>query len=764
MDGNSEIATWQVGKQHKKPVLLDFKTSQTQDCVAGRTLFCGGTSGVAVAGGAGAETAPSINLHGRNPQRDLPKDRNAGKKHRGRGTSGGNARKQSTDRLLLRNILRGYIVTTSVPSKMAFFLPTLPELSVEPRFDYRQRYGKINWNLVEKIDIDEAVQLGDFSKLSLVKDTLTFSLFEQDDLARFPDQLLVKGFRLLQMIVEFQGFQIAKMTLSAEKQGGERKTAEETIEELKERVKTLEEELATTTKELKNKSHILSTYEYLLRQPSAAGLVSQMLSHHNAVKCPHCLKLFLSSSYLDSHISKRHQAITTSLQEHQRTAQRSQDIEATLESMKILMSRNMQSLNEAHTQQIEAMQKSFEMRFEQLQAAKMEAERSFSRPGTADTVDTSGENILRELLKTQQSLRLELENRDQIIKEQLKSMDEKQAKLVLESQTKDESIRTHMEEILRKSFEKLPIRGRTGRVLSADEGSSPNEEEFKVKSNAGEIESDEASGHFRLHDDFITGKTRRMTGTMAENREEMTETTPTFARGMEVEVSEQETDVMVVGGSLERAAVELGVPKQEAAKVEFVLRAYAKAKDDSPWKMTVINDKPAYRHIHTGATLSEHPDCQRFKQSLQRAQLLSQKVDYSSFLSLEAISITQTPSCSEGIKALFNHKVQSFQKHQGDIRRKVSSSLNQLKDRIPEHLVSLSERHRERMKSEPGYRRYLAEINQEADELMSRAQARRSLVDPSKALLGKIVERKFAEDSKKLRVDERDTRKSRGSL
>jgi hypothetical protein len=72
----------------------------------------------------------------------------------------------------------------------------------------------------------------------------------------------------------------------------------------------------------------------------------------------------------------------------------------------------------------------------------------------------------------------------------------------------------------------------------------------------------------------------------------------------------------------------------------------------------------------------------------------------------------------------------------------------------------------ERMKSEPGYRRYLAETTREADVLLAKAQARRSLVDPGKALIGKLVERKFAEDTsgKKLRVDERDSHKYRNSL
>lgn len=648
---------------------------------------------------------------------------------------------------------------------MAFFLPTLPELSVEPRFDFRQRYGKVNWNLVEKLDLDEAVHLGDFSKLSLVKDSLTFSLFEQDDLVRFPDYLLVKAFRLLQMIVEYQDYQMTKMTVNADKRGQEFQTAATTLEDLQAKVKSLEQDLLSTTKELKNKAHILSTYEYVLRQPAAAGLVSQMLNQHNAVKCPHCLKLFLSSAYLEQHLSKRHKAATASLQEEAKVADRNKDLEATLESMKTLMSRSMQTLSEGHSKQIESMQKAFELKFQELQAAKLDAEKSFSRPGTAETVDVSSDSMLKEVLKTQQTIRRELELRDQMMKEQLRSMDEKQAKFAVESQGKEDSLRVHMEEVLRKSLEKLPARGRAVRPRSADEGSSPNEEsEDKGKSNAGEIESDEASGRFILSDDSMSVQTRRMTGVMAGA--DFAATTPVFPRETEVEVTDDQPAVIVVGRGLENAAVELGVPKAEASKVEFVLRAYAKAKESSPWKMTVINDKPVYRHATTGQVVAEHPDCPRFKQSLQRAQFLSQKVDYSSFLGLEPLSVTQTPSCNEGISTLFNHKVQTFQKYLSENRRKVSSSLARLKDRIPENLASLQERHLERMKSEPGYRRYLAEVTREADDLLSKAQARRSLVDPGKALLGKLVERKFAEDTngKKLRVDERDSHKYRNSL
>lgn len=648
---------------------------------------------------------------------------------------------------------------------MAFFLPTLPELSVEPRFDFRQRYGKVNWNLVEKLDLDDVVHLGDFSKLSLIKDSLAFSLFEQDDLVRFPDYLLIKAFRLLQLIVEYQDYQMTKMTVTADKRGQEYKTAETTIEELRGQVKSLGEELASTSKELKNKAHILSTYEYVLRQPAAAGLVSQMLNQHNAVKCPHCLKLFLSTAYLEQHISKRHKAVTASLQEETKAADRNKDLENTLESMKTLMSRNMQMLSEGHSKQIETMQKAFELKFQELQAAKLEAEKSFSRPGTAETVDISSESMLKEVLKTQQTIRRELELRDQVMKEQLRTMDEKQAKLALESQSKEDSLRVHMEEVLRKSLEKLPGRGRAIRPRSADEGSSPNEEsEDRGRSNAGEIESDEASGRFIISDDSMSVQTRRMTGVMAGA--DLSATTPVFNRETEVEVTDDQSVVFVVGEGLDRAAVELGIPKHEAAKVEFVLRAYAKAKETSPWKATVINDKSVYRHSQTGQVSEEHPDCPRFKQSLQKAQFLSQKVDYSSFLALEPLSVTQTPSCNEGISTLFNHKVQTFQKYLSENRRKVSSSLSRLKDHIPENLASLQERHMERMKSEPGYRRYLAETTREADVLLAKAQARRSLVDPGKALIGKLVERKFAEDTsgKKLRVDERDSHKYRNSL
>jgi len=56
-----------------------------------------------------------------------------------------------------------------------------------PTFYFQQRTGKLNWKLVNQMNIDSMINDTDITKLQSILQNLTFSAIDRDDLVKIPD-------------------------------------------------------------------------------------------------------------------------------------------------------------------------------------------------------------------------------------------------------------------------------------------------------------------------------------------------------------------------------------------------------------------------------------------------------------------------------------------------------------------------------------------------------------------------------------------------
>ncbi|CAN0083751.1 unnamed protein product, partial [Phaeothamnion confervicola] len=72
-------------------------------------------------------------------------------------------------------------------------------------FYFRQRYGKLNWGKLARIDVDEVVREVDLEVLQSVVDDIAFCRVQEGDLAALAgaDGLSVKLVRLAQLVIEY---------------------------------------------------------------------------------------------------------------------------------------------------------------------------------------------------------------------------------------------------------------------------------------------------------------------------------------------------------------------------------------------------------------------------------------------------------------------------------------------------------------------------------------------------------------------------------
>jgi len=154
----------------------------------------------------------------------------------------------------------------NVNSSQNFYNNLHTNYQTNPAFSYvfKERYGKLNWKDVVKIDIDLLIRNNDITPIEDYIENLVFSNIEDNDMQVIPESFILKLLRTYQYIIEYLMFTQQKVendNKSIEIQYNTMITdaanKEAKMKENKLRINALK-------KENKQKEVVLSTYKFLL--------------------------------------------------------------------------------------------------------------------------------------------------------------------------------------------------------------------------------------------------------------------------------------------------------------------------------------------------------------------------------------------------------------------------------------------------------------------------------------------------------------------
>ncbi|WAR28897.1 DZI1L-like protein, partial [Mya arenaria] len=162
-------------------------------------------------------------------------------------------------------------------------------------FAFRKRYEKIDWRRIASIDIDNVARTLDFNALQDNIMNITFCNLEGELDIRMVDPNFIKIFKLAQLSIEYLLHSQEYLTSKLSSVDGALKKSNEEHDETKASLVKLKEELAAVKKESHKRKKLLIAQQQLIH--AGPGTYN---------KCPFCSKAFLNSSFLQSHIHRRH--------------------------------------------------------------------------------------------------------------------------------------------------------------------------------------------------------------------------------------------------------------------------------------------------------------------------------------------------------------------------------------------------------------------------------------------------------------------------
>ncbi|XP_077153274.1 cilium assembly protein DZIP1 isoform X2 [Ranitomeya variabilis] len=179
----------------------------------------------------------------------------------------------------------------STPSRMLSY-------NHDSRFKFRTRHESVDWRRIGAIDVDRLASELDFLTLQENIMGITFCNIENEKCPHCHsslDPILLKLFRLAQYTIEYllhsQEYLTANLHTLEEKV---RATLTET-EQIQEKMVKQTQEVKTLKDECKRRKQIISTQQMMIS--ASAGPYQ---------KCQYCEKAFMNTSYLQSHITRRH--------------------------------------------------------------------------------------------------------------------------------------------------------------------------------------------------------------------------------------------------------------------------------------------------------------------------------------------------------------------------------------------------------------------------------------------------------------------------
>lgn len=162
-------------------------------------------------------------------------------------------------------------------------------------FAFRKRYERIDWRKISSVDLDHISRTLDFNALQENILNITFCNIEAELDLRMIDPNFVKLFKLSQLTIEYLLHSQEYLTGVVGTFDEKIKAAQEEIAKTKEELEKEKKELADVKKESHKRKKLLIAQQHMIHAGSGS---------YN--KCPFCSKAFLNSTFLQSHITRRH--------------------------------------------------------------------------------------------------------------------------------------------------------------------------------------------------------------------------------------------------------------------------------------------------------------------------------------------------------------------------------------------------------------------------------------------------------------------------
>ncbi|XP_061652609.1 cilium assembly protein DZIP1 isoform X2 [Phyllopteryx taeniolatus] len=165
-------------------------------------------------------------------------------------------------------------------------------------FRFRQRRESVDWRRIHAVDIDLVISQLDVDVLQEHISTVTFCSLDGERCQRCQspvDRALIKILQLAQLTVEWLLHCQECLTLNLQAAEERLASANMQQEQLLAQMKKQEESMMVMTAELKNRRKIIRKQQTLFAPQIT-----------NSQKCTFCKKKFLTASFLQSHIQRRH--------------------------------------------------------------------------------------------------------------------------------------------------------------------------------------------------------------------------------------------------------------------------------------------------------------------------------------------------------------------------------------------------------------------------------------------------------------------------
>ncbi|KAM4046535.1 cilium assembly protein DZIP1 isoform 2-T2 [Anomaloglossus baeobatrachus] len=174
----------------------------------------------------------------------------------------------------------------------------MPSYNHDSRFKFRTRHESVNWRRIGAIDVDRLASELDFLTLQENIMGITFCNIEDEKCPHCHsslDPILLKLFRLAQYTIEYLLHSQEYLTTSLQTLEEKVQATLTETEQIQVKMDKQTQELKTLKDECKRRKKIISTQQMMIS--TSAG------PYH---KCQYCEKAFMNTSYLQSHITRRH--------------------------------------------------------------------------------------------------------------------------------------------------------------------------------------------------------------------------------------------------------------------------------------------------------------------------------------------------------------------------------------------------------------------------------------------------------------------------
>jgi hypothetical protein len=131
------------------------------------------------------------------------------------------------------------------------------------KFAFRQRVGKINWNIISAISIQNVIEQLQLNELQSVLDTVTFCEFGSSDVKNSSVDTVAQLIQIFQFIVEFLLHSQEMQNILIEKMHRKNKNLKDANQQLSAQVITLREDTKIYQRQLSVLRHSMGIYKYV---------------------------------------------------------------------------------------------------------------------------------------------------------------------------------------------------------------------------------------------------------------------------------------------------------------------------------------------------------------------------------------------------------------------------------------------------------------------------------------------------------------------